>query len=138
MSEEEAQQEPDMTNRLGDVRRINIVAFIKKKHMTFPEFAEIIGVSQQTVRNSFGNSKRRTAPSEKTMKQIYKAFEEIKKDALDKVDYSPHDKGVPSVLANKPAIIPQEIFIQVGRLKTPVSEEMAKKVLIMIALEDLE
>lgn len=141
MSDEqkEEHQEINMENKLGTIRVANVKAFMAKKKMSAKEFATIAGVGYGTVTNCFGNGKRHNAPSSKTMERIYKAFDEIAAGSLDKADFNPRDTPVvPSILANKPAIIPQEIFVQVGRLKTPVSESMAKRVLIMIALEDDE
>ena len=127
----------DMTNKLGEIRDANVKAFIKKKQMLAKEFASITGINYGTVTNCFGNGKKRTAASNKTMSKIYAAFEELVPGSLDKVDFDPKDTPVvASILANKPVIIPQEIFIQVGRLRTPVTKSMAEKILIMIALED--
>lgn len=126
-----------MTNKLGEIRRANVRAFIKKKKMSLSEFAEIAAINKGTAQMSFGNGKKPTSASEKTMKKIYEAFEEIPKRSLDKADYSPNDTPViASVLAKKPVIVAEDIYVQVGRLKTPVTESMAKRILIMIALEN--
>lgn len=133
------QEEPDMTNKLGEIRRANVRAFIDKKKMSMREFSKISAINLGTSQQSFGNGKNPTSASEKTMAKVYKSFEELPKGCLDKVDFKPTDTPViPSILKNKPVVIPKEIFIQVGRLRTPVSEEMAKRILIMIALEDEE
>ena len=126
-----------MTNKLGEIRRKNVKAFIAKKKMSVTEFATIALVAAATAQLCFGNGKKVTSPSTKTMKKIYAAVEEIPAGSLDKVDYSPIDKPVvASVLAKKPVVIPEDIYVQVGRLKTPVTEAMAKRILIMIALDD--
>ena len=125
------QRDINMTNKLGVLRRDNLLAWMSKKSMSAGELVQISGISKGTFSKCFGGTVQATAPSKKTMAKLYAAFEELEEGSLDKGDFNPATEAPPApVTAEK-----EDIFIQVGRLKTPVSESMAKRVLIMIALD---
>ena len=140
--------EPDMTNKLGVLRRTNVLRLYEHHKDAFTsmiEMGKLTDLSRSTMQNCFG-AKMVTAPSNRTMEKICRMFQ-IPEGKIDRADFDPGTDSnyvaapVPNAkkLPMAPVIVPQtQIRLQIGKtsIDTTVDAEIAQRVLKLIVLGD--
>ena len=152
--------EPDMTNKLGVLRRINVNKLLKYYDEHFTSLTDVAAkadLSSQTMRNSF-SANPRTMPTSKTIQKLSELFS-IAKGKLDRSDFDPAEDsdycsdaatGAPiphkkkskrsaADLEQLPVVVQQtRIVMQIGKtnIETSVDAAIAERVLKLIILGD--
>ena len=127
---DEAAEHADMTNKMARRRYNNMRAFMVYRELTPDALARITSLGLSTIANCFSAKRYKRAASDRTMATIYKMFPELPAECLDKADFDPSELS-----RNVPATVAEKVFVQIGRATFSVTQEEAKRLLYMVALD---
>ena len=132
MSDEEV-KEPNMTNKMGQLRHKNLRAMMKDAPFTHTQLSERTGIGVSTLQQSLSKTYKH-AISDRTLVKLYEGLQEVEVGAFDSPDfvYSPPD-DIPPPPVPVPA---KSVCVQIGRMECYVTHEDATRLLAFLALDE--